>query len=70
MRPIASRKRVISIPGLADYLELPENDVRELIQGVGHLKMPAFKIGNRWFVDLEEIEDWLLEMLDKVDSFE
>jgi hypothetical protein len=65
MRPTASRKRVISIPRLAIYLELPEDDVRELIQGVGSLKLPAFKVGNRWFADLEEVEDWLLAMLDR-----
>ena len=64
--PIASGKRLISIPGLADYLEMPENDIRELIHGIGDLKLPAFKVGNRWFVDLEEMEDWLLEMLDNL----
>jgi len=65
--PIASTKRIVSIPGLADYLELSENDVRALILGVGDLKLPAFKVGNRWFVDLEEVEDWLLTILDKLD---
>jgi len=67
---MASQKRVVSIAGLADYLEMTEGDVRELIQGVGGLKLPAFKVGNRWFVDLEEVEDWLLEMLDTLKPLE
>lgn len=68
MRSITSQKRVISIAGLAKYLEMTESDVRELVQGVGDLKLPAFKVGNRWFVDLEEVEDWLLKMLDKIEQ--
>ena len=67
MRPSTSGKRVVSIIGLANYLEMPESEVRELIQGVGELKLPAFKVGNRWFIDLEEVEDWLLGMLDKLE---
>ncbi|MGD0288904.1 MAG: helix-turn-helix domain-containing protein [Candidatus Binataceae bacterium] len=67
--PIALGKRLISIPGLADYLEMPENAIRELIHGGGQSRLPAFKVGNRWFIDLEEVEDWLLEMLDKLEPF-
>jgi len=54
---------------LADYLEMPENAIRELIHGGGQSRLPAFKVGNRWFIDLEEVEDWLLEMLDKLEPF-
>jgi Helix-turn-helix domain len=70
MQPSTSGRRIVSIVGLANYLEMSESDVRELIQGVGDLKLPAFKVGNRWFVDLEEVEDWLLEMLDKLEPSE
>jgi excisionase family DNA binding protein len=67
MQPSTSGRRIVSIVGLANYLEISESEVRELIQGIGDLKLPAFKVGNRWFVDLEEVEDWLLGMLDKLE---
>jgi len=70
MRSMTSRRRVLSIGGLANYLEIPENKIAELIQGVGDSQLPAFQVGNECFVDLEEVEDWLLEMLGKLDPSE
>jgi len=47
---------------------MSDSEIRELIQGVADLKLPAFKVGNRWCIDLEEVEDWLLAILDERES--
>jgi len=53
---------------LAGYLGIPRKDLLGLIKRDGRnedLPFPTFTEGKEVYADLEEVENWLLAMLDK-----
>jgi len=55
----------MTIAELADYLETSPAEVRRLFRSGSRAGFPRFKIGNRWCVNLEDVQDWLLAIADE-----
>ena len=50
----------MTIPELAEYLQVPQNTLYRLAKARRDRGFPAFKIGRNWRVNLEQVEEWLL----------
>ncbi len=54
----------MTVAELADYLGASQLEVHRLFRLPGKQRFPGFKVGNKWHVNLEDVQDWLLAMLD------
>jgi excisionase family DNA binding protein len=64
----ACAKQTMTVVELADYLGASPLEVRRLFRLDGKRRFPGFKVGNKWCVKLEDVQDWLLEMMDERDA--
>jgi excisionase family DNA binding protein len=55
----------MTLSELADYLDVPRNTLRRLIEAESPDRFPATKIGRKWRVDVEEVREWLLRMSER-----
>lgn len=61
-------KRTMTIAELADYFETSPVEVRRLFRSRRKAGFPRFKNGNKWCANLEDVQDWLLAMVDGLDE--
>ena len=62
-RPISLVKRIITLSELADYLDVPRMALYKLTEIDS--SFPVYRVGSRWFADLEEVQEWLIAMHEK-----
>lgn len=55
-------KRLLTLAELADYLDVFCGDLCELIEDSDDGSLPAVRIGDEWYVPLEDVPDWLLRL--------
>lgn len=58
-------KRLLTFAELADYLDVPSIQLHELIESGDNASFPAIRIGEEWYVPLEDVPDWLLRLSEK-----
>jgi excisionase family DNA binding protein len=56
-------KRIITLSELADYLDVPRRALYKLTEVDS--SFPVYRVGSRWFADLEEVQEWLITMHEK-----
>jgi excisionase family DNA binding protein len=61
-------KQVMTIAELADYFGTSPLEVRKLFHSQKEAGFPAFKLRNKWCVNLEDVQDWLLAMADQLEG--
>jgi hypothetical protein len=59
-----SRRRIVTVEQLAEYLGIPQKDLSAVMNRDGNLRLPTFTEGGKTYADLEEVENWLLALLD------
>jgi excisionase family DNA binding protein len=62
-RPISLVKRIITLSELANYLDVPRKALYKLMEIDS--SFPVYRIGSKWFADLEEVQEWLIAMHEK-----
>lgn len=56
-------KQLMTVSQLADYLDVSRSALYSVIgEGAG---FPAYKVGSRWYADLDEVQEWLLRVCEK-----
>ena len=68
-RPARTRillpKRLLTLGELAIYLDVSGVELCELIEHEDSQKFPAIRIGDEWYVALDDVPEWLLRLSDK-----
>jgi hypothetical protein len=55
-------KRLVTLTKLAAYLDVPSESLLRLIEAEDNGDFPGIRIGDEWFVALEEVPEWLLRL--------
>jgi len=58
-------KRLVTLVELADYLDVAPCELWELFEDEDDGGLPAIRIGDEWYVPLDDFPDWLLRFADK-----
>jgi hypothetical protein len=58
-------KRLLTLAELAIYLDVPRAALYELIAHEDNASFPAIRLGDEWYVALEDVPEWLLRLSDK-----
>jgi hypothetical protein len=58
-------KRLVTLAELADYLDVTPGELWELFEDEDDGGLPAIRIGDEWYVPLDDFPDWLLRFADK-----
>jgi len=56
-------KRLLTLDELAAYLDVPCENLLELIEKEDNAGFPGIRIEEEWFVLLDEVPDWLLRLI-------
>ncbi|MGO9062755.1 MAG: helix-turn-helix domain-containing protein [Candidatus Binataceae bacterium] len=70
-QPIVPRKRIrlpkrlLTLAELAIYLDVSCVTLYELIEHEDNGNFPAIRIGDEWYVALDDVPEWLLRLSDK-----
>jgi hypothetical protein len=55
----------VTIAQLADYFETSPVEVRRLFRSCRKAGFPRFKAGGKWCANLEDVQDWLLAIVEE-----
>jgi len=58
-------KRLLTLAELANYLDVSRARLHELLGHEDNANFPATRIGDEWYVALEDVPEWLLRLSDK-----
>ena len=58
-------KRLLTLAELAIYLDVSCVTLYELIEHEDNGNFPAIRIGDEWYVALDDVPEWLLRLSDK-----
>ena len=55
----------MSIPELAKYLQVSQSKLYRLTRAKRTIGFPAYKVGYRWWVDLDKFQDWMVDKFER-----
>lgn len=55
-------QRLLKLREAADYLNIPVTKLAPYLKLKGNARLPGRKVRGRWEIDLEEFQDWLLNL--------
>lgn len=56
---------VITAKELAHYLNLSQRKVYHLLNMKGPGRLPGYRLEGRWLINLDHIQDWLLDRVER-----
>jgi hypothetical protein len=58
-------KHLVTLAELAEYLDVACSELCELFEDSDSNSLLAIRIGEQWYVPLEDVPDWLLRLADR-----